>query len=80
MKSAPFALLAVLIGAVPACAETGADRAACTPDVMRLCAAQIPNAGAITLCLRDKRVSLSNACRTVVDRSDRSVRDIANRR
>lgn len=80
MKSATFAILAVLVGTAPALAETGADRAACTPDVMRLCAAQIPNAGAITLCLREKRVSLSNACRTVVDRSDRPAREIANRR
>ncbi|SEH33993.1 hypothetical protein SAMN02799636_01485 [Methylobacterium sp. 275MFSha3.1] len=80
MKSATFALLAVLVGTAPALAETGAERAACTPDVMRLCAAQIPNAGAITLCLREKRVSLSGACRTVVDRSDRPAREIANRR
>ncbi|MGH1591615.1 hypothetical protein ACRBEV_28610 [Methylobacterium phyllosphaerae] len=80
MKSAPFALLAVLIGSAPALSETGADRAACTPDVMRLCSAQIPNAGAITLCLREKRMVLSTACRTVVDRSSRSERTVANRR
>ncbi|ACB22079.1 hypothetical protein ABID82_003687 [Methylobacterium sp. PvP062] len=80
MKSAPFALVAVLVGASPTLAETSADRAACTPDVMRLCAAQIPNAGAITLCLREKRGALSGACRTVVDRSERPAREIANRR
>ncbi|MEE7494296.1 hypothetical protein ACU4GR_20810 [Methylobacterium oryzae CBMB20] len=80
MKSATLTLFAVLFGSAPALAETGADRAACTPDVMRLCAAQIPNAGAITLCLREKRVSLSGACRMVVDRSERSAREIANRR
>jgi hypothetical protein len=80
MKSAPLALFVVLIGTASAFAETGAERAACTPDVMRLCASQIPNAGAITLCLRENRVALSSACRTVVDRSDRSKGTIANRR
>jgi hypothetical protein len=80
MKSAPFALLAIIVGAAPALAETRADRAACTPDVMRLCAAQIPNAGAITACLRERRAALSPACRTVMEVSDTSVRSVATRR
>ena len=49
MKSATFALLALIAGAAPALAQSRADRAACTPDVMRLCASQIPNVAAITV-------------------------------
>ncbi|GJE10456.1 hypothetical protein FOHLNKBM_1491 [Methylobacterium longum] len=36
MKRALFALLAVASVSAPAVAETGTQRAACTPDVMRL--------------------------------------------
>ena len=76
MKPASFALLALLAGAVPALAESRADRAACTPDVMRLCAAHIPNVTAITACLRQQRPSLSAGCRLVMDQSDRPVRPV----
>jgi hypothetical protein len=64
MKFATFALLAVVAGAAPAVAETRAERTACTPDMPRLCAAQIPNAGAIAACLRERRATLSPGCRT----------------
>jgi hypothetical protein len=80
MKSAAFALLAVVAGAVPALAETRAERAACTPDVLRLCAAQIPNAGAITACLRERRATLSPGCRTVMEESDAPLRSVSARR
>lgn len=80
MKSATFALLAVVAGAVPALAETRAERAACTPDVLRLRAAQIPNAGAITACLRERRAILSPGCRTVMGESDAPVRAVSARR
>lgn len=79
MKSASFALLAVFIGSAPAMAESRADRAACTPDVMRLCASQIPNASAITSCLRHQRPNLSAGCRVVIDQSARAVRTVSNR-
>jgi hypothetical protein len=39
---------------------------ACTPDVLRLCSAFIPNADEITICLREKNAELSDACRTAV--------------
>lgn len=80
MKSATLALLALLLGAAPALAETKAERTACMPDVMRLCAAQIPNVGAITGCLHAKRTSLSAGCRTVMDGAGTPVRAVATRR
>ncbi|SFL67557.1 hypothetical protein [Methylobacterium pseudosasicola] len=79
MKSASFALLALIVGAAPALAESRADRAACTPDVMRLCASHIPNVTAITGCLRQQRPNLSPGCRLVMDQSDRPVRTVSNR-
>jgi hypothetical protein len=45
------------------------QRRACTPDVYRLCAGEIPNVRAITACLRRNRSSLSEACRTVFDQA-----------
>lgn len=47
---------------------TPEQRRACTPDVYRLCAGEIPNVRAITACLRRNRPSLSEACRIVFDR------------
>ena len=48
---------------------TPEQRRACTPDVYRLCAGEIPNVRAITACLRRNRSSLSEACRTVFDQA-----------
>jgi hypothetical protein len=42
--------------------ETREQRIACTPDVFRLCSAFIPDADAITICLREKSAALSDAC------------------
>ena len=44
---------------------TPEQRRACTPDVYRLCAGEIPNVRAITACLRARKASLSDACRAV---------------
>ena len=41
---------------------TPEQRRACTPDVYRLCAGEIPNVRAITACLRRQKASLSPAC------------------
>jgi hypothetical protein len=46
---------------------TPEQRRACTPDVYRLCAGEIPNVRAITACLRRQKASLSEACRAVFD-------------
>ena len=44
---------------------TPEQRMACTPDVLRLCSAFIPNADDITTCLIEKGAALSDACRAV---------------
>jgi len=46
---------------------TPEQRRACTPDVYRLCAGEIPNVRAITNCLRRQKASLSEACRAVFE-------------
>ena len=46
---------------------TPEQRRACTPDVYRLCAGEIPNVRAITNCLRRQKASLSESCRAVFE-------------
>jgi hypothetical protein len=46
---------------------TPEQKRACTPDVYRLCAGEIPNVRAIVACLRRQRASLSDACRAVFE-------------
>ena len=49
---------------------TAEQRAACTPDVFRLCASEIPNVNGIIACMKAKKSSLSPACRAVVDAAE----------
>ena len=42
---------------------------ACTPDVFRLCGAQMPDTNRIVACLRQNTPQLSGACRAVFDSS-----------
>ncbi|GJD68898.1 hypothetical protein MMMDOFMJ_1823 [Methylobacterium gnaphalii] len=65
-RTSLFAAL-LICGASPALAQSADARAACEPDVWRLCASHIPSASAITACLRSQRTNLSPACRTVMD-------------
>jgi hypothetical protein len=46
---------------------TAEQRRACTPDVYRLCAGEIPSVPGITACLRRKKASLSEACRALFE-------------
>ncbi len=46
---------------------TAEQKRACTPDVYRLCAGEIPNVRAITACLRRQKANLSEACRAVFE-------------
>jgi hypothetical protein len=63
-----LALLFTTVSAAPALAQgIGAQRMACTSDVLRLCSAFIPDADAITACLRDKNPELGDACRTAFE-------------
>jgi hypothetical protein len=62
-------LLLSLVTAGSALADiaTPEQKRACTPDVYRLCAGEIPNVRAITACLRRQKASLSDACRAVFE-------------
>jgi len=60
-----FLLTLLAYGAAAAQQGTAEQRRACTPDVYRLCAGEIPNARAITACLRRQKSSLSSACAAV---------------
>jgi hypothetical protein len=64
-----LALLLSLVTAGSALADiaTPEQKRACTPDVYRLCAGEIPNVRAITSCLRRQKASLSDACRAVFE-------------
>jgi hypothetical protein len=50
-------LLTLLAGGSASAQGTLEQRKACTPDVYRLCAGEIPNARAITACLRRQKAS-----------------------
>ena len=67
--AAALALLVALFAAGSASADpaTPEQKRACTPGVYRLCAGEIPNARAITACLRRQKASLSDACRAVFE-------------
>jgi hypothetical protein len=43
---------------------------ACTPDVWRLCGAQIPDVNRIVACLRQNTPQLSEPCRAVFESND----------
>jgi hypothetical protein len=66
---AHLALALTLFTASSALADlaTPEQKKACTPDVYRLCAGEIPNVRAITACLRRQKASLSEACRAVFE-------------
>ena len=66
--AATLGLLLTLASASSAFAVgTPEQRRACTPDVYRLCAGEIPDVRAITACLRRQKASLSEACRAVFE-------------
>ena len=45
---------------------TSEQRAACTPDVFRLCNSEIPNVDRIVACLKRERPNLSKPCQAVI--------------
>jgi len=49
---------------------TWEQQRACTPDVWRLCGAQIPDVDRIVACLRRNTPQLSGRCRAVFEQSD----------
>ena len=61
-------LLSLTVSSTPSFSQgTLEQRLACTPDVLRLCSAFIPNVDEITTCLRERNAELSDACRTVFE-------------
>src|SRR5215212_11363214 len=48
---------------------TMGQQVACTPDVWRLCSAQVPDVDRIVACLRRKTPQLSRGCRAVFEQS-----------
>jgi hypothetical protein len=63
-----LALLSATVLPVPCFSQgTLEQRLACTPDVLRLCSAFIPNVDEITICLRERNAELSDACRTAFE-------------
>ncbi|MBR1270541.1 hypothetical protein JQ629_23990 [Bradyrhizobium sp. AUGA SZCCT0222] len=68
-RASMVGLFLALFAAGSANAQQGTpeQRRACTPDVYRLCAGEIPNARAITACLRRQKASLSPACAAVFE-------------
>ena len=63
-----LALLSLTVSSTPSFSQgTLEQRLACTPDVLRLCSAFIPNVDEITICLRERAAELSDACRTVFE-------------
>jgi len=60
-------LLTLLASGSAAAQGTPEQRRACTPDVYRLCAGEIPNTRAITACLRRQKSSLSPSCAAVFE-------------
>jgi len=67
-SAAIFALVcAVGFMPAPAAAQgTPEQQQACTPDVMRLCNAFVPDIPKITVCMRRNWASVSPACRTAL--------------
>lgn len=71
-SSAQWRVSLVLLSATvlpAACFSQGTleQRLACTPDVLRLCSAFIPNVDEITICLSERNAELSDACRTAFE-------------
>lgn len=63
VRSALACSLLLALG-LPALSQgTAEQRAACTPDVLGLCSADIPDVGRIKACLARERARVSPACR-----------------
>jgi hypothetical protein len=69
-RASALGLFLTLVAASSASAlGTPEQRRACTPDVYRLCAGEIPNVKAITACLQRQKGNLSPACRTAMEQN-----------
>ncbi len=53
---------------------TAEQRAACTPDAVRLCSSEIPDVARVTACMKAKQASLSGRCRAAFASASENVR------
>ncbi len=65
-------VLACSLYATPGSADllktvTAEERAACTPDVFRLCSSSLPSVNRVIACMKRNRPNLSVACSAAVD-------------
>jgi hypothetical protein len=75
VKTTAYAILIFAVAAPTAAfaqqhGGSAEDQLACTPDVYRLCASNIPDEDAITACLRAHKAQLSAGCKAVFSRPD----------
>jgi hypothetical protein len=68
-KSIAVVFMLAIAAPLTAFAQSQEDQAACTPDVMRLCQQDIPDAGRIVACLVRSKQQLSPACFGVFNRA-----------
>jgi hypothetical protein len=68
-----LALLAAATAPGLAFVVTAAQRAACEPDVFRLCSAAIPDVGKIITCMKANKPNLTPACHAVVDAAEEQI-------
>jgi hypothetical protein len=65
---AGLALCAIAVPTASVALGTAPERAACTPDVFRLCSSEIPDVDRIIACMKANKASLSAPCKLVFDR------------
>jgi hypothetical protein len=68
-KSRALVFILAIAAPLTAFAQSQEDQAACTPDVMRLCQQDIPDAGRIVACLVRSKLQLSPGCSVVFNRT-----------
>jgi hypothetical protein len=64
--SAVLALALVTFSTSSFAIGTAEQRAACTPDALRLCSSEIPNIPRIVACLKQNRPNLSKPCQAAM--------------
>jgi hypothetical protein len=65
--SVAVALTLVTLSTSSFAVGTAEQRAACTPDVFRLCSSEIPNIPRIVACLKQQKPNLSKPCQAVMN-------------
>lgn len=66
--AAALAGIVLAASAVPGVALPGTpeQRRACTPDVLSLCGAEIPNVGKVVACMKRKQDQISSTCKAAL--------------